>query len=230
MTTTELIELLKKNERGGATGRPREVMFEVDGEIIDTDGIEVTGSGDGLISELYLSLPCAHSTQVNTPNTLETLDCVSRQAAIDGADKIIERDTSGNNDVVKAMQAWKVWIMALPTAQSEVAKDINAPSTDCISRRATLNSIDKIRQAMQMMDDTQRADIVMSGVRLCETAVRNQPTAQPQRMRGRWMESETDGFVCSVCRNGYKNQPTCMGKPMFEFCPVCGARMDGGEA
>ena len=59
MTTTELIELLKKHERGGATGRPREVMFEVDDRIIGTDGIEVTGSGDGLISELYLSLPSA---------------------------------------------------------------------------------------------------------------------------------------------------------------------------
>ena len=59
MTTTELIELLKKHERGGATGRPREVMFEVDDRIIDTDGIEVTGSGDGLITELYLSLPSA---------------------------------------------------------------------------------------------------------------------------------------------------------------------------
>lgn len=57
MTTTELIELLKKYERGGATGRPREVMFEVDDRIIDTVGIEVIGSGDGLISELYLSLP-----------------------------------------------------------------------------------------------------------------------------------------------------------------------------
>ena len=63
MTTTELIELLKKNERGGATGRPREVMFEVDDRIIDTDGIEVTGSGDGLISELYLSLPSAQQGQ-----------------------------------------------------------------------------------------------------------------------------------------------------------------------
>ena len=62
MTTTELIELLKKYERGGATGRPREVMFEVDDRIINTDGIEVIGSGDGLISELYLSLPSAQPT------------------------------------------------------------------------------------------------------------------------------------------------------------------------
>ena len=57
MTTTELIELLQKNERGGATGRPREVMFEVGDRIINTDRIDVIGSGDGLISELYISLP-----------------------------------------------------------------------------------------------------------------------------------------------------------------------------
>lgn len=55
----------------------------------------------------------------NVPST----DCISRREAIEGADKIIERDTSGNNDVVKAMQAWKEWIMALPSAQPE--------QTDC---------------------------------------------------------------------------------------------------
>lgn len=59
--------------------------------------------------------------------------------------------------------------------------------------------------------------------------VQDAPTIQPQRMRGRWMESDTDGFVCSVCHNGYKMQPTIMGKPMFEFCPCCGAQMDGQE-
>ena len=44
-------------------------------------------------------------------------DCISRQAAIKAADSIIERDTSGNNDVVKAMTAWKEYIKALPSAQ-----------------------------------------------------------------------------------------------------------------
>lgn len=46
---------------------------------------------------------------------------------------------------------------------------------------------------------------------------------------GHWVASDEDGFVCSVCRCGYKDQPTMMGKPMFEHCPVCGARMDGEE-
>lgn len=47
------------------------------------------------------------------------MDLIDRQAAIDAADKIIERDTSGNNDVVKAMTAWKVYVEALPSAQPE---------------------------------------------------------------------------------------------------------------
>lgn len=46
-------------------------------------------------------------------------DTISRQVAIKAADSIIERDTSGNNDVVKAMTAWKEYIEALPPAQPE---------------------------------------------------------------------------------------------------------------
>ena len=41
-------------------------------------------------------------------------DAISRQAAIDGANAIIARDTSGNNDVVKAMTAWKSYVEGLP--------------------------------------------------------------------------------------------------------------------
>ena len=47
-------------------------------------------------------------------------DTISRQAAIEAADSIIERDTSGNNDVVKAMTAWKEYIKALPSAQPDI--------------------------------------------------------------------------------------------------------------
>jgi hypothetical protein len=35
-------------------------------------------------------------------------------------------------------------------------------------------------------------------------------------------------FKCSEC--GYKAEvPTCMGEPIYIFCPNCGAKMDGGE-
>ena len=46
-------------------------------------------------------------------------ELIERQAAIDAAEKIIERDTSGNNAVVNAMIAWSEYIRALPPAQPE---------------------------------------------------------------------------------------------------------------
>ena len=49
------------------------------------------------------------------------------------------------------------------------------------------------------------------------------------RPQGEWIPSDTDGFVCSVCKNGYRNQPTLMGRPMFEYCPVCGAKVKGAK-
>lgn len=46
-------------------------------------------------------------------------DLIERQAAIDAADKVIGRDTSGNNAVVNAMIAWSEYIKTLPSAQPE---------------------------------------------------------------------------------------------------------------
>lgn len=56
--------------------------------------------------------------------------------------------------------------------------------------------------------------------------VDQQPTVDAVPVRhGRW-EWDGEAFICTCCHNGYKGQPTIMGEPMFEFCPVCGARMD----
>jgi len=43
-------------------------------------------------------------------------DLINRQDAIDSADEIIKRDTSGNNAVVEAMKAWKAYVGNLPSA------------------------------------------------------------------------------------------------------------------
>lgn len=55
MTTTELIKLLKENEFGGATGRPREVYICVGDNVFETD-IESVDVGDGLFTELFLTV------------------------------------------------------------------------------------------------------------------------------------------------------------------------------
>ena len=56
MTTTELIDLLKKHEFGGATGKPREISFDFRGIFIPTPSIVVDSTGDGLITEICLGL------------------------------------------------------------------------------------------------------------------------------------------------------------------------------
>ena len=56
MTTTDLIELLKKNEFGGATGRPREISFEYKNQFLAWPEVVVNSTGDGLITEITLGL------------------------------------------------------------------------------------------------------------------------------------------------------------------------------
>lgn len=46
-------------------------------------------------------------------------DLISRQDAIDAADIIIKRDTSGSNAVVNAMIAWSEYIRTLPSVEPE---------------------------------------------------------------------------------------------------------------
>ena len=54
------------------------------------------------------------------------------------------------------------------------------------------------------------------------------PSAQPERARGTWMPDTMcyyeERFICSECKGNYKVD-TCMGNPMWNFCPNCGADM-----
>jgi hypothetical protein len=48
-------------------------------------------------------------------------------------------------------------------------------------------------------------------------------------IHGRWERMDTryaEQFKCSVCRSECY-VPTCMGEPMYDYCPNCGAKMDG---
>lgn len=54
MTTTELIELLKSLEFGGATGRPREISFWIGDKKYRT--LELTSTGDGLFTTIDFKL------------------------------------------------------------------------------------------------------------------------------------------------------------------------------
>lgn len=51
--------------------------------------------------------------------------------------------------------------------------------------------------------------------------------ALEERPKGEWLDDDNGIPICSICHNGYNTQPRCMGVPMFEFCPICGAKMKG---
>lgn len=67
-----------------------------------------------------------------------------------------------------------------------------------------------------------------------------QPTADVQEVRhGKWIKEYTDGFangirnyklICSCCNYSYLDNHCGMIVPEhFNFCPNCGAKMDGDE-
>lgn len=87
-------------------------------------------------------------------------------------------------------------------------------------------AIDLIRQ--YSFFDGNGESVVPEEILLSE--IKRQPTADVAPVRhGKWIFEGLIGFVCSECKEGYRDQPTLMGKPMFDYCPICGAKMDGGE-
>ena len=60
MTTTELIELLKKYEKGGVRGRPRDIKINLNDGLhnlyLGEVDINVTGVGDGICTDLLIQL------------------------------------------------------------------------------------------------------------------------------------------------------------------------------
>lgn len=56
------------------------------------------------------------------------------------------------------------------------------------------------------------------------------PSAEPKT--GKWLPDNNnyyeERFVCSECKGNYK-VATCMGKPVWKFCPNCGAKMEANH-
>lgn len=59
--------------------------------------------------------------------------------------------------------------------------------------------------------------------------VRNAPTIDPVK-HGRWIDRRSiaamNRYECSVCKR-MTTVDEFMGKPMYAYCPWCGARMEG---
>ena len=101
---------------------------------------------------------------------------------------------------------------------------------DLISRQAAIDAIRKIYDSVGILGEKWAVD-------KCQMAIKDLPSAQPERKTGKWIErkhgywsfvndkGERDGWIpsyeCSECRSGGWRNPEVMN-----FCPNCGARME----
>ena len=109
------------------------------------------------------------------------MDLIDRQQAIDGADAIIAMDTSGNNDVVKAMTAWKSYVEALPSAQPEQCDD-------AVSRHRLLNDLEELTTAWEKYPVMAEQ---IKGVEVAIGYVKSIPSVQPETH-----EERTETHAC----------------------------------
>ena len=92
---------------------------------------------------------------------------------------------------------------------------------DMISRQAAIDALRDYLVGKRCPDDGTLT------CRLIENEVINKlPPIQPKR--GKWLPDNNnyiyEQYVCSECKNSFKVD-TRKGKPMWNFCPNCGAKM-----
>lgn len=118
------------------------------------------------------------------------------------------------------------------TNVSVMCKDIleyleQEPCEDAISRAKAMTEIMMNTNIREHLDGNlyiKVADAVQ--------ILRDLPSVKPQEKTGHWKWVQYDSnpnignWHCSECRNIVSDMPTCMGKPLYEFCPNCGCPME----
>lgn len=200
--------------------------------------------GDERREALEMAVRALFSQQIVNDSQGLVNDCISRKMAIDAFEP--EHDTDWYTpQIIEVLEA-------LPSAQPETHdKRTETHECDLISRQAAIaiernatvdtnpSHFEAHQKFTQFMDDAEVSSFGRwqwsNGFNTALTAVgidlKNLPSAQPERKKGKWIEnSEPNQFgkngpwywKCSNCGH--------IGISSFNFCPFCGARMDGGES
>ena len=107
---------------------------------------------------------------------------------------------------------------------------------DVIRRQAVFDEISKLRRSQQMLDDTQRADLVMHGLYLVEKVVEKLPSVQLDRdipMKPNETTDRSWGIpkkqaVCPKC-DYYLGHVSFLGDykgKRITYCETCGQAID----
>ena len=98
--------------------------------------------------------------------------------------------------------------------------------SDLVPREDAINREDAREELVLMLRDCFNVtDEVIDAV---ITTINELPFIE--RKTGKWLPDNNnyydERYICSECGRNYKVD-MCMGKPMWEYCPNCGARMEG---
>ena len=58
-----------------------------------------------------------------------------------------------------------------------------------------------------------------------DTWINEAKTVEPERKPGKWVHM-VGWWECNQCHAEYTDMPTCMGKVIYEYCPMCGTKME----
>ena len=126
---------------------------------------------------------------------------------IDKLPALPDGNFAGNHSALKAL------INMQPTIEPSTNCSEFPNNSDTVSRQAAIDALDCI-----------------NGV---EEVLRSLPSVQPERKKGEWLPDNNNAyemrFICSCCKES-EVVPTIgftKYKPLWDFCPNCGADMRG---
>lgn len=102
--------------------------------------------------------------------------------------------------------------------------------SDLISRQAVIDRINRLIEVekKQGTDDwgygQERVNSYESMLHMVESEYLY-PSVEPERKPGKWVHM-VGWWECNQCHAEYTDMPTCMGKVVYEYCPMCGAKME----
>lgn len=124
-------------------------------------------------------------------------------------------------------QKYKMELLGMISAigfahEKELSTNLASLGTDCISREQAIEALGELATFTE--DWSCHTWMYTDDV---YNAIKQLPPIQPKR--GRWLKLDMHigmaDHKCTACEQECY-VPTCMGEPMYAFCPNCGAKME----